>query len=241
MSRRTPPQSRGLTPLAVAVARLRNMRPAWRLGVAAAAVAMLWLAGTWLLQRRLGSDAVFNAFVRAVEMRDVAAVYALTADLERSRLGVNPDVISRCLRNGLYAHAARVRAVRSRLDDGLGRYADRWHLRAVAWVDAASGRPLPSRHPMGQFQSVVYLYRQNGGEWRVCFTRFAYTLIQVNHTLPAIKSLPAGAPEEDRARIRQARNAALASWGLRHVTDTPPLIRKAGLLVVDGEPVVQDL
>jgi hypothetical protein len=201
-----------------------RVSPKSRYVMAAATAAIILIGGwRWLAYQR-GPGPVAVEFVTAIERRDAGAVHALALDQEREEMGLTQAGVQRALEEIFYRRAPSVRGVASRVGDDDLR-ASNWYIRPIAWVNAATGEPLPSRSANGEFRTSIQLFRTPDGRWRVSFTRFAAEWLMFNFTAAELKRVPG----KDRLPwSRRRRETLFREWGIPGGYFDPAMIRVDG-------------
>ncbi|MCS6861665.1 MAG: hypothetical protein NZT92_15265 [Abditibacteriales bacterium] len=187
--------------------------------------------GGWITYLR-SPYRIFRQFIAAVERKDVDTIYSLILDEEKAKMGVTKEVIRRALEGTLYRHAVRIRAVPSEFDHLYGYKADGWYLREVDWLDATTGKYLPSETPLRKCATDIDIFHPpSEGSWRVSFTRFIGSYLAINYAVPRLQRK--GTPsmqdiEQARAYSRRWR----AQFGMTDVFPDLAITKVKGRWIV---------
>lgn len=164
---------RSITSHAVNQWRLRR-----RLALGVAGTVCLWaIIHTYLVKTR-GPEAVFQRFISAIKQKDTDTVYALTAPLDKTNFGVTKDVVAKSLDTLLYKKASQVDASVFRAPGPIDFPPD-WRIWTVSWLDAATGRALPTLNQTKQCLTSVSVVPTDEG-WRVAFSDFVNSFFRQN-------------------------------------------------------------
>ncbi len=193
------------------------------LALAVAGAALLIVAWRWLAYLR-GPDPVAREFVSAVERRDAARLLALSLDQEKREMGLTVAAVRRALDGMMFSRAAKVRGHPSRISDAHP-MATNWYVKHVAWVDAATGKPLMPGANSGEHLTTIDLFQGADRRWRVSFSRFAAEWLVYNVFHPEFKKNP-GLRRAEWTRAR--REAQFREWGLPPTYYDPAMVRQHG-------------
>jgi hypothetical protein len=162
-------------------------------------------------------------------------VYALALPQEKEEMELTQAGVERTLDEIFYRRAQKIRAVPSRDEDDPR--ARNWHTTYVAWEDAATGKPLPSRSYTGEFRTMIDLFSMPDGRWRVSFTRLTADWLLFNMRPEELGRVP---DARRWAWIRQWREAQFRQWGIPGTYYDPASIRQDGQVVTLLDSVAYD-